>query len=232
MTGSPSPPAADGDLEAFAAQAAHQLGEAVALIRASSSILQDGPRVGAPERDGAVTALDAGVDRAQRFVDDLLDVVSVTRAELELRDVPLDEALGDAREALADPLRRSGMAVEAGDLGWARLDRRLAHRLLVHALRPPLAAGARWVGVERVGNGRGPAHPLTLRVTDDGAPPADDALPRLFDPFRRARGSGPFVGAGVSLAVCRRIVERHGGTIAGDVRADGRFEMTIMVPSG
>ena len=51
-----------------------------------------------------------------------------------------------------------------------------------------------------------------------------------FEPFAQPRGRGVLVGAGVSLSVCRRIVERRGGRIAMQVRADGATIVTVEIP--
>ena len=70
----PAPVPQDG-LAAFAALAAHQLGEAIALMRGAAAVLELAHGgAGAGEQD-AVRALNAGGERAQRYVDDLLDVV-------------------------------------------------------------------------------------------------------------------------------------------------------------
>ena len=71
---------AEADLDAYAAQAAHQLGEAVALLRGYLVVLeQRGERD--PELGDALRGLSAGTERAQRFVDDLLDLAAAGRAE-------------------------------------------------------------------------------------------------------------------------------------------------------
>ena len=71
---------AEADLDAYAAQAAHQLGEAVALLRGYLVVLeQRGERD--PELGDALRGLSAGTERAQRFVDDLLDLAAAGRTE-------------------------------------------------------------------------------------------------------------------------------------------------------
>jgi signal transduction histidine kinase len=212
---------AEADLDAYAAQAAHQLGEAVALLRGYLVVLeQRGERD--PELDDALRGLAAGTERAQRFVDDLLDLAAAGRTEPAAELVSLDEALDTARRRLAAELQEAGTEVRAGSLPVVRADRELAARLLVHLLRVALAAGARFVevqGVEEDGVVR-------VAVRDDGTPAADDP----FVPFARARGRGPLVGAGVGLTVSRRLVELHGGTIALGQDADGTTLVTFTLP--
>jgi signal transduction histidine kinase len=212
---------AEADLDAYAAQAAHQLGEAVALMRGYLALLE--PRGAADAELGAVVrGMSAGAERAQRFVDDLLDLAASGRGALAVGPVPLGEALGAARIRLADDLREAGAELRSKPLPVVRGDRELIVRLLCHLLRAALAAGATAIEVEGV-------HEdglVRVEVRDDGAPASDDP----FAPFARGRGRGPLVGAGVGLTVSRRIVELHGGAIAIEPDADGGAVSSFTLP--
>jgi signal transduction histidine kinase len=213
---------AEADLDAYAAQAAHQLGEAVALLRGYLVVLeQRGDRD--PELGDALRGLSAGTDRAQRFVDDLLDLAAAGRTEPVAERVALDEALDTARRRLATEIGDAAADVRAGELPMARADRELIARLLVHLLRVALSAGARNVELA----GAAEAGVVRLELRDDGAPAAGDP----FAPFARARGRGPLVGAGVGLTVSRRIVERHGGTIELAQGDGGGTVVTFTLPA-
>lgn len=214
----------EDDLDAYAAQAAHQLGEAVALLRGYLVVLeQRGQRD--PDIADALSGLSAGTERAQRFVDDLLDLAATGRAVPARERVELDDALTQARSRLREELRDAVTVVRAGDLPVVRGDRELVVRHFVHLLRVALASGARTVEV--TGAGEGDDGMVRVDVRDDGAPTAGDP----FAPFARARGRGPLVGAGVGLTVCRRIVEVHGGSIALVGDDDGATRVTFTLPA-
>jgi two-component system sensor kinase FixL len=213
---------AEADLDAYAAQAAHQLGEAVALLRGYLVVLeQRGERD--PELGDALRGLSAGTERAQRFVDDLLDLAAAGRTEPVAELVALDEALGAAQRRLAGELRAAAAEVHAGALPVVRADRELVSRLLAHLLRVALAAGARNVDVR--GTEVGGA--VRVQVRDDGTPASGNP----FAPFARARGRGPLVGAGVGLTVSRRLVELHGGNIELAQDHDGTTLVTFTLPA-
>ncbi len=213
---------AEADLDAFAAQAAHQLGEAVALLRGYLVVLeQRGERD--PELGDALRGLSAGTERAQRFVDDLLDLAAAGRTEPVVELVALDEVLAAAQRRLAGELTEAAAEVRAGGLPVVRADRELVARLLVHLLRVALAAGARNVEVQGIEE----AGAVRVEMRDDGTP----ATREPFAPFARARGRGPLVGAGVGLTVSRRLVELHGGTIALAQDDDGTTLVTFTLPA-
>jgi signal transduction histidine kinase len=213
---------AEADLDAYAAQAAHQLGEAVALLRGYLVVLEQRAERD-PELGDALRGLSAGTERAQRFVDDLLDLAAAGRTEPADELVALEEALDTARRRLANELQDAAAEVRAGNLPVVRGDRELVARLLVHLLRVSLAAGARNVEVEGIDD----ESFVRVEVRDDGTPAAGDP----FAPFARARGRGPLVGAGVGLTVSRRLVELHGGTIALGRDADGTTHVSFTLPA-
>jgi signal transduction histidine kinase len=215
-------PADEANLDAYAAQAAHQLGEAVALLRGYLVVLEQRGE-GDPDLEDALRGLGAGTARAQRFVDDLLDLAAAGRAEPASEPVALDDALDAARERLDRELGDAGARLHAQPLPVALGDRDLLARLLVHVLRVALSAGARTIAIE----GEVDDAVAVVRVTDDGTP----ATGEPFAPFAKARGRGPLVGAGVGLTVARRIVDRHGGTIALDEDDDGATTVTFTLPA-
>jgi signal transduction histidine kinase len=213
---------AEADLDAYAAQAAHQLGEAVALLRGYLALLEP-RRARDPELEAAVRGMSAGTERAQRFVDDLLDLAATARHEAPMGPVRLDEALGAARLRLAAELRETGAEVRSEALPDVWADRELVVRLLCHLLRVAMSAGARSITVD----GAHEDGMVRVRLRDDGAPPTTDP----FAPFARARGRGPLVGAGVGLTVSRRIVQHHGGSIAVDHDGAGATVSTFTLPT-
>jgi signal transduction histidine kinase len=213
---------AEADLDAYAAQAAHQLGEAVALLRGYLVVLEPrGERD--PELGEALRGLSAGTERAQRFVDDLLDLAAAGRTEAVVELFALDEALGAAQRRLDGELSDSSAEVHASSLPVVRADRELVARLLVHLLRVALAAGARNVEIRGIEEDNA----VRVELRDDGTPASGDP----FAPFARARGRGPLVGAGVGLTVSRRLVEAHGGTIALAQQDDGATVVTFTLPA-
>jgi signal transduction histidine kinase len=212
-------------LEHFAALAAHQLGEAIALMRGAAVVLeqQAGTNLG-PGGQDALRALNAGGDRAQRYVDDLLDIVRATGEPEEPGIADLDAAFDAAAGDLQVFLDRTPVHVQREPLPRAALPPRDAQRVFTHLLRSALSAGASRLGV----TGRLEGGDAIVDLYDNGTPAREGTQP--FEPFARPRGRGPLVGAGVSLPLARRLVERAGGRIAMEVRPDGATIVTVELP--
>jgi PAS domain S-box-containing protein len=158
-----------------------------------------------------------------RLIDDLLDVSRLASGKLELRrePTPIDAVAREVLEMFAEELRAKQLwtTVEfeaqshlvEGDRG--RLGQVLAN-LVGNAIKftPP---GGR---ISIRSWNRGPV--VAIEVSDSGVGIAEDALPRLFTPYQQVhdRKKVPTGGMGLGLAICRGIVELHGGTIAASSR--------------
>jgi signal transduction histidine kinase len=178
-----------------------------------------------------------GTDRARGIVGSLLDYARASTGELQRARFPLAEALAEAEAEIGEQLAEAkaevvagtsaagGLPVVAGDRG--QLVQLLA-QLLDNAVRfrgstPPVVT----VSAEATETGG-----VRVTVADNGPGVPETDLPRLFTAFARPAPSPESVngrGAGLGLALCRRIVERHGGMIWAERGADGglvvRFEL-------
>jgi signal transduction histidine kinase len=100
--------------------------------------------------------------------------------------------------------------------------RQLFQNLLTNALKfhkpglpPVVEVTAERVALSPNGNGTGhpPAPACRITVRDNGIGFDEKYLDRIFQVFQRLHGRDEYEGTGVGLAICRKIVERHGGTI-------------------
>ena len=70
----------------------------------------------------------------------------------------------------------------------------------------------------------------TIRISDHGPGIAEKALATIFDPFVRAESGLPRAGYGLGLAISRRVIEAHGGTISAANGKAGGLTVTIRLP--
>jgi two-component system, sensor histidine kinase and response regulator len=217
-------------LERFAEVAAHELRQPLHNVAGFQDLLLDRHReaLGDQAAELAERAA-AGVDEARSLIGALLDYAKAGSQPLRQERVSLAEALDEARREVAG-LREQGATVVSGALPVVRGDRRMLVRLLANLLdnavkfrseEPPRVR----VRAERAGG----AWKVVLRDNGIGIDPSD--VPRLFTVFARLHAKGERPGHGVGLAVCRRIVERHGGTIGCDPAPGGGTAIWFTLPA-
>ena len=170
-----------------------------------------------------------------RLVDDLLDVARVTSGKISVERRPID--LRDVAARCLDALVQAGRAaehlirLEGGSAPVAGDDSRLEQvvaNLLDNALKYTPVGGRITVSTTRAGG-----HAV-LRVSDTGSGIRPEILPRIFDLFTqepqaldRSRG-----GLGLGLALVKRLVELHGGTVsAASGGPDEGSEFTVRLPA-
>lgn len=200
----------------FVSDAAHELKTPLAILRSYLEALTT-DLVGGLDRQQRefLAAAAEGARRLQRLVEELLDL-----AALESGNLPLSIGAVDAPSAIRAafeellPLARLGeVEVRLGPLesATARADpARLAQvlrNLLDNALKYTPPAGRVRLSCRRRGDA------VVLEVTDTGVGIPADELPRIFDEFYRVRRAPQGEGAGLGLAIVRRLVLAMGGRI-------------------
>jgi signal transduction histidine kinase len=182
----------------------------------------------APEAADLLDRARAGVDRMRDMVGRLLAYAREHAAPLDPVPVPLGQAVADACEALAPLLQAAGARVEvAPDLPTVSADRPMLVRLLTNLVDNAVRHSAGTAAVVEV-SATGQEGGWEVMVRDHG--PGIDAadVPRLLTVFARTTAGAPAGG----LAACRRIAERHGGTLAVEPAAGGGTVVRVTLPAG
>ena len=212
------------ELQDFAFVASHDLQEPLRKIRTFSDRLltQCADQLDATARD----YLDRSMRAAERMQTLVLDVLAYSRIAVgddRFRAVPLEPVLKDVIEDLDELIESSDGRVDVGALPTIEGDptqlRQLFQNLIANSLRyrapgrsPLVTISAALVPSD------GTKHSWELRVDDNGIGFAPEYAERIFIPFQRLHGPSEYGGTGIGLAIVRRIVARHRGS----VRAEGR----------
>ncbi|HEU4989463.1 MAG TPA: ATP-binding protein [Gemmatimonadaceae bacterium] len=201
-------------LEAFAAVASHDLQEPLRKILAFGERLQAtaGPALDGNGRGYLDRMLNAAA-RMRRLITDLLAYARVTtRAEPFVR-VDLAELAGEVMADLETSIAESGGVVEVGALPTIDADplqiRQLLQNLVSNALKYRNVAVPLVVRLDARADG----DRCILTVADNGIGFGPQYAERIFGMFERLHGRMEYEGSGIGLAICRSIVEHHGGTI-------------------
>lgn len=221
------------ELQDFAYVASHDLQEPLRKIQAFGDILENefGEQLG----DGAeyLTRMHAAATRMSKLIEDLLVFSRVTSKPPVPKKVDLNEIVGEAVSDLEARISRTGGRVVVDDLPTVLADpthmRQLFQNLIGNALKfhrkdvPP--------EVRVICLSSGPSGD-TCRITveDNGIGFDKKYADRIFGVFQRLHGRGTYEGTGIGLAVCRKIVERYGGTIAAEGYPGKGSKFTINLP--
>ncbi len=206
------------ELQDFAYVASHDLQEPLRKIQAFGDrlVVKHGPALDDQAQDYLRRMLSAA-RRMQALINDLLTYSRVATRGAPFVVVNLDEVMQDVLSDLELQVQRTeGEVLVPEPLPTLEADatqmRQLLQNLVSNALkfrdpaRPP-----RVQVTARPLEGRDDA--LELVVADNGIGFDEKYLDRIFTPFQRLHSRDQYEGTGIGLAVCRRIVERHGGVI-------------------
>ncbi|MFL6628888.1 MAG: DUF4118 domain-containing protein [Vitreoscilla sp.] len=185
-----------------------------------------------PELETAHRIKDAAL-RMNSMVGNMLDMARLQAGSVQLNRQwqPLEEVVGTSLKTMASVLEDRRVAVALADeLPLVDIDAVLFERVLCNLL-------------ENAGKYTPAGSPIDIRARPSGDQvviTVDDAgpgLPRgkesaIFDMFERGRKESATPGVGLGLAICRAIVEAHGGRIRGETRPQGGARFTIELPRG
>jgi signal transduction histidine kinase len=221
----------NAELEQFAYVASHDLQEPLRKVASFCQALERRYHGQLDERaDQYIEFAVDGAKRMQTLINDLLSFSRVGRSGREQTRVDLAEVVGEARRSLSDALAETGGRVEVGDMPVVLGDRTLLGSLFTNLISNAIKFhGKEPVLVRIVARREGDRWHITC--SDNGIGIESDYAERIFVIFQRLHTKESYPGTGIGLAMCRKIVEYHGGQMWLDTdHAPGAsFELTLPV---
>lgn len=220
------------DLEQFAYIASHDLQEPLRQVASYVQLLER--RYASQLDDDAREFIRYAVDGAKRMQDqinDLLAYARLNRQERPFAPVDCGEALGVALGNLRAAVAAAGARVEAEALPTVLGDRVLIIQLLQNLISNAIKyAKADVAPIVRVDAAREGAF-WRLSISDNGIGIDERYADRIFRIFQRLHSRDQYDGTGIGLAICKRIVERHGGEISVQSAAGKGSTFHIILPA-
>lgn len=203
----------NAELEQFAYVASHDLQEPLRMVASYTELLADtySGKLG-PEADKYIGYAAGGARRMQALINDLLEFSRVGRRGAPLANVSSEAALRHALDNLRAALGETGAAIVHDPLPLVRGDltqlaqvfqNLIGNALKFHGPEPPRIE----IRAQR------DRSEWRFSVRDNGIGFDPRYADRIFLIFQRLHGREQYRGNGIGLAVCRNIVERHGGRI-------------------
>jgi signal transduction histidine kinase len=213
------------ELDEFATIASHDLMTPLRSIAGLVQVLErrHGEQLG-PDGASLIDGTVAATRQMEGMLDALLGYSRAGRGDVRRERVDSRAVVSDLVRGLDDDLRAADVQVELGPLPEVQADRALLAQLLQNLVVNAVRHGGRHVRVEALRDGAA----TTFVVADDGPGVPTEDRERIFGMFSRGSG-GAADGSGVGLAICRRIVDRHGGRIwvAESPRGGAAFLFTL-----
>jgi two-component system sensor histidine kinase KdpD len=204
----------------------------LAVITGAASTLRDeSARLTNEQRADLLATIAEEAERLERLVANLLEMTKVESGSMRVRRewVPLEEVVGAALTRLERALTARTVRVSlAADLPLLSVDPVLFQLVLVNLLDNANKYTPAGTEIDIDGRALGEAVVVEVRDRGPGIAPGDEE--RIFEKFYRgtpAQGSG----AGLGLAICKGVVEAHGGTIRAENRAGGGAAFCIAMPT-
>ena len=222
----------NAELEQFASVASHDLQEPLRKVQTFGDQL---------ERRFGDSIPDEGLDYLRRMrraagrmsvlIEDLLQFSRVTTRAQPPERVDLTRIAHEVISDLETTIAEAHAVVEVSDIGHVEADpsqmRQLLQNLIANAIK-----FARPGVVPEVQVGAVPSEPGTVAfaVSDNGIGIEPEYHERIFRVFERLHPRDVFEGTGIGLALCRKIAERHGGTIVADSEPGVGSTFTVTLP--
>jgi K+-sensing histidine kinase KdpD len=207
----------------------HDLRTPLASIRAAASEVLDGEH-DAGTRAKLLHLVGDEAERLDRLVANLLSLSRIEADALKPRRQPVDvaELVGAASERLSRLFADRPLHLDVpGDLPLIRADyvqlEQVVTNLLENAVRHTPAGSPVDLSARAVPQG------VALAVTDHGPGVAAGEMNAIFEPFRSGAGAG---SSGIGLAICKGIVEGHGGSITVGSGPEGGARFVVVLPRG
>jgi light-regulated signal transduction histidine kinase (bacteriophytochrome) len=173
-----------------------------------------------------------GADRMQMLVGDLLEYSRATDELPERTAVDCRDLVRDAVDALNEPINETHAAVVWGWLPVVHGHRTQLGQVFQNLLSNSVKYSSKGKRpIVRI-DGTRERYAWRLTVEDNGIGIDPRHADRVFEMFRRLNGDDPQPGTGIGLALCRRIVEHHGGRIWYEPRPDGGSVFNFTIPDG
>jgi two-component system sensor histidine kinase KdpD len=209
----------------------HDLRTPLASITgAASTLRQDSGALAPHQRSELLDTIGEEAERLERLVRNLLDMTQLEAGMLQVKRewVPLEEILGSTLTRLEGQL--AGRSIELQlplDLPMLSVDPVLFEQVFVNLLENARKYTPAEAPIQISARATDDATVIELADHGPGLPAGSEA--RVFEKFFRVKGTG-LPGAGLGLAICRGIVEAHGGTITVQNRPGSGALFRIVLP--
>jgi signal transduction histidine kinase len=232
---------ANQNLREFDAFISHELRQPLAAMRLWVDLLEStDPEKLSEKHRGYVEKVSVEVGRMGELIENELTLSKTSGGDTATEPVRLDDVLEELRQSMAPRLAEVEGEIRFGELPTVLADprqmRQLFLNLIDNAIKYRRPEEPLLIQVQTTDQHRGDFAETygdeycEIVVEDNGRGVAADKGGEIFEMFRRVGDNNAVSGSGVGLSVCRRIVERHDGTIFADTAPERGARFHVVLP--
>jgi signal transduction histidine kinase len=214
----------------FVANASHELRTPLTVMRTAIDVTLAKPSPTVPQLEDMAVRVRRSIDRAESMVDALLTLAVSDQGAVSSEFTDLATWAEDAIDAAAPDIDRLGLRVDtkldpAETTGDPQLLERMIWNLVDNAVRHNEPGG--WI---RLRTGASDAT-VYLEIANSGPLIPDEAVPSLFEPFRRMEArTGLRDGVGLGLSIARSVITAHRATVTARSQPGGGLDISVVIP--
>jgi PAS domain S-box-containing protein len=203
------------ELEQFAYFASHDLQEPLRMVASYTQLLSRRykGKLDADADEFIAFAMD-GASRMQRLIQDLLAYSRVGLTGMDLLEISSEDALQQALVNLQGAIEESGALVTHDPLPTVLADEMQLIQLLQNLIGNAIKYHDARIPKVHIAAARSSGNKWIFSVQDNGLGIEPQYFEKIFGLFQRLHKREEFAGTGIGLAICKKIVERHGGRIS------------------
>jgi signal transduction histidine kinase len=220
--------APDIDVERFVAAVSHDLESSLLVLTSNLEMLRAGGRRLSAEQEDHLARIERTTKRMRRLLSSVRNY-AWANADLELGTVPLEEVVNDSVEMVAAMIEERAAKIRVDNpLPTVTGDRdqlvQLFQNLLSNAVKFGPQQGQIVITAARNGGN------WRIKIADEGPGISPQNYDRVFEPFRRLRGTGHIQGTGLGLTICLRVARNHGGSLTVEPAESGGAAFVLTLP--
>jgi signal transduction histidine kinase/ActR/RegA family two-component response regulator len=221
------------DLQQFAHVASHDLKEPVRKLKTFINRLDDEFGVALPEvGKGYIRKMRTASARMGDMIDGVLKYSSINEGTQDIEPVDLNELIAGIESDLEMVIQQKQAVVDKGPLPTIECARILIYQLFYNLINNALKFSSDqprvYISCQVAGEGNQATAEITVRDNGIGFDP--EFADKIFHAFSRLHSKDQYEGTGLGLALCKKIAERHHGTIRASGRENEGSEFIVTLP--
>lgn len=231
------------DLEQFVYIASHDLKEPLRMIDSFGELIQSRFNEGLPEKaQEYVNCMQTSASRMKTLIDDLLTYSRISSHIKPFIETDLNQVIDEVIIDLDLYIKEYNAKIDIESLPVIEADaseiKQLCFNILINGLKyhrkdesPKIKVTCKTVSVSDPARSQiEPVNMIELVFKDNGIGFNEKYKDRIFEPFQRLHGRTEYEGTGIGLAICRKIIELHHGTIRASSKEGKGSEFIVQLP--